>query len=60
MFWFIPLLVLSQVFATDSLLDGLSNYPTLVFFVVYGMIVAGYWFKRKKLTTIKKINNKFF
>lgn len=60
MFWFIPLLVLSQVFATDSLLDGLSNYPTLVFFVVYGMIVVGYWFKRKKLTTIKKINNKFF
>lgn len=60
MFWFVILIVLSQIFATDVLLDGLSNYPTLIFFVVYGMIVAGYWFKRKKLKTIKKINNKFF
>lgn len=59
-FWATLLVAISQPFQTDVLVDGLSNYPTLVFFVIYAMIIAGYWFKRKRFTSVKKINNKFF
>lgn len=39
MFWFTIMLIPSTILNTDVLVDGMSNYPTLFFFLIYGLVV---------------------
>ncbi|MEG2801978.1 MAG: APC family permease [Malacoplasma sp.] len=52
MFWFTSMLIPSAIINTDVLVDGMSNYPTLFFFLVYGLVIFFALLNRWK----KKIN----
>lgn len=52
---FVPMIILR----TDSFIDGISNFPTLLYFSVHGTVILIYSWKRKDVET-KKINNFIF
>lgn len=58
-FWgtitFVPALIQNS----DRVIDGVTNYPTLFFFAIYGAVIFAYLLKRSKYET-KKINNIIF
>lgn len=51
LFWSVPYWSLSFVYNTDFFIDGLTNFPTLFFFLIYGLIPL--------LSTIQKIKYRF-
>ena len=55
MFWWIVLLIPSVIYNTDAFADGLSNFPTLFMFAVYGTIVLSGFINRftKKVHVVK-------
>lgn len=46
-------------FGTDVFVDGISNYTTLVFFIIYGSVIALYTFKRHRFE-LTRINSPLF
>ena len=48
----IPAIIINS----DSIIDGVSNFPTLFFFAIYAIIILLYTLKRKDIKT-KKMNN---
>lgn len=52
-FWFIVLGTVSIVTNTDSYVDGVSNFPTLFFFVIYATVIVMYFLKRDRADTVK-------
>ncbi|CAM9108641.1 APC family permease [Mycoplasma todarodis] len=54
-FWTMVIGIPSIVINKDYLFNGFSNFPTLFFFIIYGMIILKYTIKRKEFNT-KKIN----
>lgn len=59
-FYFLTILVPSLALNTDILMDAISNFPTLFFFVIYGLLIFKYTLKRKEYNETKKINNYLF
>lgn len=60
-FWFIICATLSVVFKHDAFVDGLSNYPTLFFFAIYGIVVLFTFVNRfTKKVEVKKLNSFIF
>ncbi|AMD81486.1 amino acid permease [Mycoplasmopsis canis PG 14] len=59
-FYLLTFILPSIVLDTDILIDGISNFTTLFFFVVYGLVIFGYTIKRNKHNETKKINNILF
>ncbi len=58
-FWILIIGVPSIILDKDYLFDGFSNFPTLFFFVIYGIVIFKYTLKRKTFET-KKINKYIF
>ncbi|NQZ29118.1 MAG: amino acid permease [Mycoplasmatales bacterium] len=58
-FWIIVIGIPSMVLNTNYLFDGFSNFPTLFFFVIYGIVIFKYTLKRKQFNT-RKINKYIF
>ncbi|VEU59059.1 APC family permease [Mesomycoplasma neurolyticum] len=50
----------SIILNNDRLIDGVTNYPTIFFFMVYAFNVVVYTIKRKKITETTKLNNIIF
>jgi len=44
---------------TDAFVDGISNFPTMFFFLIYGSLIMGTLWNRKT-KKIKVKNKKFF
>lgn len=44
--WWLIFLIPSVILNTDALIDGVSNFPTLFMFAVYGSVVLKAWFNR--------------
>jgi hypothetical protein len=42
---------------SDKIIDGYTNYPTLFFFGVYGIVILFYTLKRDKFEEVTKISN---
>ncbi len=40
-FWLIVIIIPSAISNNDSYVDGISNFPTLFFFAVYGIVILG-------------------
>ncbi len=40
-FWLIVLIIPSAISNNDSYVDGISNFPTLFFFAIYGLVILG-------------------
>ncbi|TQC53948.1 amino acid permease [Mycoplasmopsis mucosicanis] len=59
-FYFLIIIVPSIVFNTDIFVDGLSNFPTVFFFAIYGITILMYLIKRNKIEDSKKINSVLF
>lgn len=56
LFWFIVLAIPSLILNTDSYIDGMSNFPTLFMFAVYGSVVLkGIINRIKKIEPEQKI-----
>lgn len=49
----------ASVLNSDSIVDGVSNFPTLFFFAIYGAVIVMYTLKRKKMET-RKMNDILF
>lgn len=58
-FWTIVFGIPAILLNSDSIIDGLSNFPTLFFFGVYGLVILLYTLKRNKFET-NKIHKIFF
>ncbi|WP_168380667.1 APC family permease [Mycoplasma todarodis] len=58
-FWTMTIGIPSIILNKSYLFDGFSNFPTLFFFVIYGIIIFKYSLKRKRMKT-KKINKFIF
>ena len=55
-FWWIVLLIPSSILNTDAFIDGMSNFPTLFMFAIYGTIIlSGFINRFKKRIYILKI-----
>ncbi|UWD34263.1 APC family permease [Mesomycoplasma molare] len=59
-FWAILILVPAIYYNSDSVIDGVTNFPTLFFFVVYAYVIGAYALKRKDFKETKKINSILF
>ena len=59
LFWALIIFVPTIVLNNDGFVDGISNFPTLFFFGIYGLIILLYTIKRNKLPN-PKINNWLF
>ncbi|MBN3534883.1 APC family permease [Mycoplasma procyoni] len=59
-FWGLLFLVPSSVLNHDSLLDGATNFPTVLFFGVYAFVIGSYALNRHKNTETKKLNKWVF
>lgn len=57
LFWTLVIGLPASIVDSDVLIDGGSNFPTLFFFVIYGITIALYTMKRAKYETNKM--NKF-
>lgn len=57
MFWFTTMLIPSTILNTDVLVDGMSNYPTLFFFLIYGLVVffalINRWTKKIRINKVR-------
>ena len=55
LFWWVVLLIPSVIYNTDAFADGLSNFPTLFMFAIYGTIVLSGFINRftKKVHVVK-------
>lgn len=60
LFWWLILVIPALLMNSDELFDAASNYPTLFFFVIYGLIILFYSLKRKRELSTKKINKYLF
>lgn len=60
LFWSLIIFIPSLILNSDSIIDAISNFPTLFFFLIYGLVVFFYLIKRKKITETNKINSSFF
>ncbi|PAF54844.1 APC family permease [Mycoplasmopsis agassizii] len=62
--WLLPIWLPAFIFNSDAFLDGATNWPTLLFFFNYAIIMGLYAYKRFKghfkEGEIKKINNVVF
>ncbi|PAK21192.1 hypothetical protein CJJ23_03200 [Mycoplasmopsis agassizii] len=62
--WFLPIWLPAFIFNSDAFIDGATNWPTLLFFFNYAIIMGLYAYKRFKghfkEGEIKKINNVVF
>lgn len=57
--WFILMLVPSFILQNDRIVDGISNFPTLFFFLIYGTIIFyGILNRFKNFYKIRLINKK--
>lgn len=45
-FWWVILLIPSTILNTDGIIDGVSNFPTLFSFAIYGTVVFKAWINR--------------
>lgn len=54
-FWWIALFIPSVILNTDAIIDGVSNFPTLFMFAIYGTVVFKTWLNRfsKKVHVVK-------
>lgn len=61
-FWFIVMAAVSIPFNHDGYVDGISNYPTLFFFAIYGIVVLFTLINRftKKVEVVKLNSFLFF
>lgn len=59
-FYFLVLIVPGIVLETDILFDAVSNYPTVIFFMIYGGTIFMYTIKRNQIHETKKINGILF
>ncbi|WGI36554.1 APC family permease [Mesomycoplasma lagogenitalium] len=50
--WILP----SAIIDSDALIDGVSNYPTAFFMMVYAYLILTYTIKRNKINETQKIN----
>lgn len=55
-FWTLVIFIPALVLKSDSFVDAISNFPTVIFFGIYGATIVGYWTKRSKANS-NKINN---
>ena len=46
MFWWIILMIPSAILNTDGVIDGVSNFPTLFSFAIYGTVIFKAWINR--------------
>lgn len=58
-FWFLMFLTISLSVQSDAFIDGFSNFPTVVFFLIYATLILGYSFQRERYP-MKKINSVAF
>ena len=58
-FWTLVIVIPPIAIGSDALLDGVSNFPTVIFFGYYAVIIFLYLRKRDQMKT-KKINNILF
>ena len=59
LFWTAVIGIPAAVLNSDSIIDGVSNFPTLFFFGIYGTVIFLYTVKRNKFET-KKMNKILF
>lgn len=59
-FFFILSALLSIPIGSDILVDGITNYATLLFFLIYGIVIFLYLLKRSEFTKVRKINAPLF
>lgn len=45
-FWWIVFLIPSVIINSDAIIDGVSNFPTLFMFAIYGTVVLATWINR--------------
>lgn len=58
-FWFLIILVPAMALNSDEIIGSVTTNTSLIFFVLYGIIIFAYMLKRKEAKT-KKINTFFF
>ncbi|AAT27601.1 APC family permease [[Mycoplasma] mobile] len=59
-FWSLIIFIPAITLNSDSIIETISNFPTLFFFLVYGLVIFFYAIKRHKTTETKKINSVLF
>ena len=59
-FWAAIFSIPAIVLNSDSIIDGISNFPTLFFFAIYGIVILLYTLKRNKISDTKKMNKVLF
>lgn len=52
-FWSLTFAIPAMILNSDAIVDVYSNYPTLFFFGIYGLVIILYLFKRKDIETNK-------
>lgn len=58
-FWFLIILLPAMILNSDEIIGSVTTNTSLIFFVLYGIIIFAYMLKRKDAHT-KKINTFFF
>lgn len=43
LFWWLVMIIPSIIIGSDSLVEGISNFPTLFFFCIYAFMIFFYW-----------------
>ena len=59
-FWTLVFGIPAIILNSDSIIDGISNFPTLFMFVIYATVILLYTLKRNKIKETSKINNVLF
>ncbi|WAM08213.1 hypothetical protein [Mycoplasmopsis cynos] len=59
-FYLLTIILPSILLNTDVIIDAISNFPTVFFFIVYGTLIFSYLLNRNKISETKKINNALF
>ena len=53
LFWALVIYVPALILKSDSIVDGVSNFPTLFFFAIYAIVILLYTLKRKTVDSKK-------
>ena len=59
-FWMLVITIPSLIMNKDFLIDEFTNFPTLLFFGVYGLTILFYTLKRDKFFDTKKVSKRLF
>ena len=60
LFWGLTFAIPAMILNSDAIVDVYSNYPTLFFFGIYGLVIILYLFKRNQINDTNKMSTLSF